>query len=76
MRCTIEELIRKSTNAGFRYSIEDVYKSAEFLRKEYAAVGVALPAIDPDGKECGFIICLDKEADGYYSQYVDFKGIT
>jgi len=71
IRSSIEELIRKATNAGFQFNVSDAYKSADYLRREYAAVGVTLPAIDPDGKECGFTICLDKNCDGFYSQYVE-----
>ena len=69
IRCSIEELIRKATNADFQFSIPDARKAADYLRKEHAAVGVTLPAIDPDGIECGFTICMDD--DGFYSQYAE-----
>ncbi|MCL2235451.1 MAG: hypothetical protein FWB98_03290 [Defluviitaleaceae bacterium] len=69
IRSSIEELIRKATNAGFQFNISDARKAAGYLRKEHAAVGVTLPAIDPDGNECGFTICLDE--GGFYSQYAE-----
>ena len=70
MRTDINSLIRKATNSGFQFSIPDALAAAEYLQKEYAAIGVTLPAIDPDGNECGFSICLEKGV-GFYSQYVD-----
>ena len=70
MRTDINRLIRKATNAGFQFSIPDAHAAADFLQKEHAAVGVTLPAIDPDGNECGFSICLERGV-GFYSQYVD-----
>jgi hypothetical protein len=71
--CTIDKLVRKATNAGFKFNIPDAFAAADYLRKETAAVGVTLPAIDPNGKECGFTICMDIGSDEYYSQYAELE---
>jgi hypothetical protein len=70
MRTNIDRLIGMATNAGFKFSIPDAYAAADFIRKDKAATGVTLPAIDPEGNECGFTICLEEGA-GWYSKYAE-----
>jgi hypothetical protein len=62
----LTNLISRAFNAGFRFSIGDADRAADYLRKERAAREVTIPAT-LDGQKVGFTIGL-VEHRGYYSK--------